>query len=169
MHIPPYYKRPSWQRFFAGVFIGGIVAFGLFLYMYGSLAEKWVEENLALEAKVKDLEFELEVLNKDKEEMNKEQKELVTIQEIEVNFTNDKELKLDRLISHQLKEMIKNEIRHVIGQSIQSISDSRTLLISAIQHKKYEVDDLKYNVHVDHLTIGPTLSLSIKLSVTSSP
>ncbi len=48
MHIPPYYKRPSFQRFFAGICIGTIIGYLIFIYMFGELQEKWIEENLAL-------------------------------------------------------------------------------------------------------------------------
>ncbi|MDV2888249.1 sporulation protein, partial [Alkalihalophilus pseudofirmus] len=44
MRIPPYYRRPSWQRFFAGMAIGGAISWCIFLYIFGV----WQEENAKL-------------------------------------------------------------------------------------------------------------------------
>ena len=40
MHFIPYYKNKNWQRFFVGLFIGAIISYFIFIYMYGQLLEK---------------------------------------------------------------------------------------------------------------------------------
>lgn len=58
MRIPPYYRRPSWQRFFAGMAIGGAISWCIFIYIFGV----WQEKHTALidkqSEKIIDLENE---------------------------------------------------------------------------------------------------------------
>lgn len=55
MHIPPYYKKESWQRFFIGAFFGAVIAYVIIMYMYGSMYEKLYEENVNFASQVNDL------------------------------------------------------------------------------------------------------------------
>ena len=61
MRIPPYYRNPLWQRFFAGVIIGAIISWGLFLYMFGDLQEKQIQLIETQQDAIKDLHDELEI------------------------------------------------------------------------------------------------------------
>ena len=40
MRIPPYYRKPAWQRFFSGMAVGAFISWFLFLYMNGVSIEK---------------------------------------------------------------------------------------------------------------------------------
>lgn len=55
MHIPPYHKKKSWQRFFVGTFFGGVIAYCILLYMYGSMYENLLKQNLELHSQVSTL------------------------------------------------------------------------------------------------------------------
>ena len=35
MRIPPYHRTPTWQRFFAGAALGGLISWVIFFYMHG--------------------------------------------------------------------------------------------------------------------------------------
>ena len=61
MRIPPYYRNPLWQRFFAGAVIGGIISWCLFFYMYLDLQEKQVLLIQTQQDTIKDLKNELEI------------------------------------------------------------------------------------------------------------
>ncbi|WP_051353134.1 sporulation membrane protein YtrI [Thalassobacillus devorans] len=161
MHIPTYYKRRGWQRFFAGVIAGAIIAYGLLLYVSGSLLEHWVEENIRLRGKLTELESAYEGLLNTQEEEEKQ----FTVQQIEIAFTNDKRLQLDRLTKHQLETLIKHEIENVIGKNVEEIGKNRDLLIKAIENKRFRIDDFTYQVEVVQLIIYTQLSFELSISI----
>ncbi|GGD16895.1 sporulation membrane protein YtrI [Pontibacillus salipaludis] len=169
MHIPPYYKKTSWQRFFAGVFIGAILAFPVFLFMYGTLMEQRIEENVRLQSELTTLEDNYEILNKDKEELNEQQKKSITVQSIEINFINEKKLlsehKLDRLSVYKLRDMVRKQLPDTIGQNISSLSENTSLIYSSIENRSYQVDDSTYEVKVERLVIAPTFKVSLKIDL----
>lgn len=159
MHIPPYYKKKSWQRFFVGTFFGAVIGYCIFLYMYGSMYEDLLAKNIELQSQVK--EFKL-LLDKDKEEQNQQEKESYTINKIELNIMNEKELKLDELIKYQLEELIIEEINHIIGQDVYVVSESDELLISTIENKGFTVDELTYRFTVRKLYINETVEITLE-------
>lgn len=165
MHIPPYYKRKSWQRFFAGVFIGMVVAFVIFMFMYGKYSERWIEENMELHSKLNQLQYNYNNLTKDKEELDRKSKEQLTISSIEIELLDTKKLKLDRLIIFQLKDLIKQQLQTVIGKDLETVYKNRKLVESTIENKQYVVDDFTYSVRVEQLTIYKTLYLSLKVNI----
>ncbi|WP_186578390.1 sporulation membrane protein YtrI [Aquibacillus kalidii] len=171
MHIPPYYKKESWQRFFAGTFFGGIIAFIVFIYMYGQLYENWVEENINLRARVNELETNNKVLEENKKEADKQSQQQLSIDEITISIQNLKELKLekDSLMKHQLEQAIKEEIIHIIGQDVQSVADNYQLLISTIENKTYKIDNLSeftYSATVNRLFLTPSfVQIHVELSI----
>lgn len=168
MHIPPYYKKESWQRFLAGVFIGGVIAYIVFLFMYGNLTERWVEENIKLHSQISKLEREYKLLSKDKAELDRQSKEKIEVRSIEIEFTNDKKLKIDKLIAIQLKDLIKDQISNIIGNDISNVTQNRNLLISAIENKHYKIDDFTYTVKIQHLTISSTMFITIQINIYNS-
>lgn len=85
MHIPPYHKKATWQRFFIGTVIGAILSYGVYLYIYGSLYEQLLEENLELEAEVTELERQNEALTQDKEDLDEQTQQPITVETIEIN------------------------------------------------------------------------------------
>ncbi|MBM7572878.1 sporulation membrane protein YtrI [Aquibacillus albus] len=164
MHIPPYYKKESWQKFLVGAFLGAIIAYAIFIYMYGQFYERWVEENLALRSELNDLESNYNTL---KEEFNAKSKEKVTVNAIEVSIMNQKQLKLDSLIVHQLEELIKEQIKDVLGKDIESLSENYTLLTSTIENKIYKVDGFSYSASVNQLFLTSTLRLNVQLKISN--
>jgi len=167
MHIPPYHKKESWQRFFIGMFFGGIIAYCIFIYMYGSMYERLVEQNLNLQSELTELEKQNEVLLQDKKDLDEKSKESYTIDSIEINITNKKQLRLERLIVHQLEEMIKQEINHIIGQDISVVAENDQLLLSTIENKTFSIDDLNYYFEIQQLTIAKKVKITAKAKISS--
>lgn len=159
MHIPPYYKKKSWQHFIIGICTGVLVAYSIFIFMHGSMYEQLYENNLELQSQVNELKSHNDSLLKDKKESVAKSKAKLTIDRIEILITNQEELKLDRLIIHQLDKMIKQEINHLIGQDIKIVSESDQLLLSTIENKSFSVDDFTYFFEVERLTISDTIKL----------
>jgi hypothetical protein len=163
MHIPPYFKKVSWQRFLSGTFIGAILSFCIFLYMHGELYETWVEERAKLESKINDLELLLE----DTKEKDEQSEKRIQVKEIDIIIEDEKKLKLDDLSVYQLKEMVKGEMKHVVGKDTRTISENYRLLISTIENKLYEIDDFKYKLKVKVLAITQKLRIVVSVDIPS--
>ena len=165
MHIPPYYKKPAWQHFFSGSVVGAICGYLIFLLIFGELQQEWIEENLNLRTDLQELNQSYETLLENHEALDKESKESMTLQEVEIQFTNLKELKLenDRIMVQLLKESIQEETSYLLGKPISEVNAAVDLLISSIENKTLKVDDFKYEATVKKLIIANQLKLSIEL------
>lgn len=167
MHIPPYLKNKSWQRFFLGIATGSVIAYALFIFMYGSMYERLFEKNLSLQSQVSELDSQNEALSEDKKAIDEENKERLTVERIEIFISNADKLHLDRLIIHQLDDMIKKEINHIIGNDIRTVAESGKLLQSTIQNKEFSIDDFTYNFEVETMTISNTVELTLIAKISS--
>lgn len=157
MHIPPYYKKKSWQRFLIGTIFGAVIGYCILLYMYGYMYEDLLGENAELQSQVKELKLLL-----DKEDDPEPKEESYTVNKIEIKITNEEELKLDKLLKHQLEELILEEINHIIGQDVHVVSESNQLLISTIENQGFTIDDLTYKFTVQNLFITETVELTLE-------
>ena len=160
MHVPPFYKKRSYQIFFVGLFTGAIIAYVMLLFMHSKMYEELLFKHTKLQAKVSELENQNEALLEDKEEM--EEKSTTIITSIHIEFTNDEELKFDRLITLQLEDAIKNELADVIGKSVQSVSESDDLLVTVIENKSFTIDDQSYQFEVKKVSISEQVKLSLE-------
>ncbi|WP_163971624.1 sporulation membrane protein YtrI [Oceanobacillus halotolerans] len=167
MHIPPYHRLPTWQRFLAGIIMGGVIAYCLFIYFHGTMYDELLEENLNLQSEISDLKQQNEALLEDNEEHDEESEKEIVVNAIEITITNEDDLDLDRLIVHQLKELVKQELDPIMGLKIQAISESSELLIASIEDKGFTVDDFTYYFEVKQLIIDETIKLSVETRVSN--
>lgn len=165
MHIPPLYKRTSWQRFLIGVVVGCVVAYLILLFMYGTMYEEVIQENSHLRATNKELTNFNNSLIADKEEAEELEKKPYTIQRIQITIENEKQLRLDRLAIHQLKELITDEIDVIVGKSVQSTADNNELLIAAIENKTFKVDDFSYSFEVTKFILYSTVHITLHVTL----
>jgi|SRR5690625_5072901 len=163
MHIPPYHKKRSWQILLVGILIGSIVAYIVFAFMYGKMYENLLTKNVQMKSKLTELERQNEALLQDKEDL--EEKKHHTIQTLQIDFSNSEELQLDRLIIHELEDLIKQEIGYIIGKDIQSLSDHDDLLITVIENKVVTIDDFSYQFEVQKLFISEKLKVLLKIKL----
>ncbi|UOQ86280.1 sporulation membrane protein YtrI [Gracilibacillus salinarum] len=169
MHIPPYYKRPGWQRFLAGICIGTIVGYFVFIYMFGELQQKWIEEKLAMQSELQDLQHSYDTLLKNHQQLDQETKNGIQIQELEIEFLNLEKVNIDndRPMVQQLDQVLRNEASSAIGKSVDDLSNSIDLLISSIENKIINIDDFRFQATVSRVIVGETLRLSIELEKAS--
>ncbi|GIO27817.1 sporulation membrane protein YtrI [Ornithinibacillus bavariensis] len=165
MHVPPYYKRPGWQRFFVGMFFGALLSYWVVLFMYGTMYERQIKENSSIQAELDDAQDKINALMKDNQDLNEKSKKPVTINEIVLEIINAEDLKIDRLLLLQLESLVKEEIKDVFGKDIQAISDSDILLISAIENKSFKVDDFTYSFEIKRLIISSTIRIVAKADI----
>jgi len=161
MHIPPYHKKMSWQRFFIGLFFGALISYGIVIYMYGQMYEELLEKNLALQSELSDVKKQNESLLKTNEDLDEQSKEPITVESIDMVIENKEELKLDTFTVHKLEDLIKQEIDHLVGQDVYIVSESDELLIAAVENNVYEVDDFSYEFEVSKLTISNHIKITV--------
>src|SRR5690625_7832120 len=99
----------------------------MFSYMYCEMYEDLLSKNIQLRMQVTELEHQNEALLQDKEDLE-EEKSNDTIQAIDIDFSNSKELRIDRLITHELEELIKNENKEIIRKDIKRPEDNNKLI-----------------------------------------
>lgn len=163
MHVSPYHKKRTIQIFLLGVFTGAVIGYIVLIFMYGKMYENMMTENIKLSSEIKDLERRNEALLQDK--VHLEEKTFI-IQSVEIEFSNAEELRMDRLIIHQLENLVKNEINQVVGKEIDSVADNADLLITVIENKTFTIDDLSYEFEVVKLSITERLRLTLHASLT---
>ena len=129
--------------------------------------ERLFEKNLSLQSQVSELESQNNALSEDKKAIDEENKERLTVERIEIVIANADKLQLDRLIIHQLDDMIKKEINHIIGNDIRTVSESVKLLQSTIQNKEFSIDDFTYYFEVETMTISNTVEFTLIAKISS--
>lgn len=162
MHIPPYYKKESWQRFFIGAFFGGVIAYFIVIYMYGHMYEALLEKNMTLQSELNDVKKQNESLLETNEDLDEQSKEPITVEEINIDISNKEELKLDTFTIHKIEELIKHDVDHLVGQDVNTVSNSERLLESAIENKEYEIDDFSYDLKIIKLTISTHVKITVQ-------
>lgn len=165
MRIPSEREMKKWQPFITGLIIGAIIAYTLFIFMNGQLYEQLLTESYELQAELSELEKQYELLEQDKEDLDERASKAITIEKINVEITNEKELRLDRLMSHQMVEQIKTDIEHLLGQDITVVEQSAQLLITTIENKPLTIDEVTYHFSVEQLVISAHLKLNIKAEI----
>lgn len=161
MHVPPYHKKTGWQFILSGAFFGSILAYIVFIYMYGTMYEDILKENLELSNEVSELKQTNQALLKDKEDLSEQSKRPLTISTITIQIEDPESVKIDLLMQDQLQGLIHEEIHHVLGEEVQLISQSSQLLISTIENKAFLLDGMNYRFTVRQITFGPELRITL--------
>lgn len=163
MRIPPYYRYPTWQRFFAGVVIGAILSWFVFLHLFGVLQEKQVRKIIELQDKIADLENEIRIWQEDYVKQNKINQKKLMVQEISVHLVNAEQYKLDSYTTFRIEESVKEDISHLKAKDIETVYNSRELLKRAIENKTYTINERPYKLEIHQLFVFTTLSIELKL------
>ncbi|MFS0775695.1 sporulation membrane protein YtrI [Neobacillus sp. 3P2-tot-E-2] len=163
MRIPPYYRRPSWQRFFAGMVIGGAISWCIFIYIFGV----WQEKHTALIDKqseeIIDLKEEKKIWQEEYKEINKRTIEQLTIQKINIKITNWEKYKLDLLSVSEIEDSVKDDISMMIAKDIDTVYKSKELIKKIIQNKPVKLNDKRYKLNVREMVIFTTLSIQLEI------
>lgn len=162
MHVSPYHKQKSWQRFFVGGFIGAIIAYAIFVYMHGSMYEKLYERNVQLKSEITELKSQNEALLQDKKDLDEKQNEKITVEEIEIQIENKEKLDIDRLLAHQIEEEIQETLKHVIGQEVTLVGSSDHLLISTLERQTIDIEETSYQFRVSRLIISEKIKITLE-------
>ena len=163
MRIPPLYRRPAWQRFFAGMAVGGVISWCIFLYIYGV----WQEENTELIRKqaqeIVDLKDEKKIWQEEYKEINKRKIEQLTVQKINIRITNFEKYKLDSLSVLETEDSVRDVISMMIAKDIETVYKSKDLLKKIIENKPIKINDKRYKLKVKEMVFYTNLSIQLEI------
>ncbi|MFE8696996.1 sporulation membrane protein YtrI [Cytobacillus sp. FJAT-53684] len=163
MRIPPYYRQPIWQRFLAGIAIGGMISWFVFLYIFGEWQEKYSKQIKSQADEISDLRKEKEIWQEEFKELNKKNRELLTVQDIKVKIENGDKYKLDLYSVYEVEEQIKEDISNMIAKDIDTVYKSRGLIKKVIENKTIKVNEKRYRLKVINTVIYTTLSIHLDI------
>ncbi|MCM3122704.1 sporulation protein [Mesobacillus sp. AQ2] len=166
MRVPPYYRKPEWQRFFSGAAVGALVSWVLFLYMNGAWMEKHAKTIEQQKDEIADLKSDIEIWMEDYEELNKKNQEKLTVQEIKVKIVNDKKYKqLDTLSIYEIEEETKGQLNMLLAKDLDSVFKSRELITKVIENKSIRISDKRYKLKIKSMVIYTSVSILVEISL----
>ncbi|MBM7584938.1 biopolymer transport protein ExbB/TolQ [Bacillus pakistanensis] len=165
MRIPQYYRRKGWQRFFAGMIIGGFISWFIFLFMFGTLQEK---QTLLIEKQkeeIKDSKKYVSILQEDLKKLNKENKESLLVQEIKVKITNAEKfgLKSDSLDIFQAQEKIQEDLSDLLAKDLESVYKNNEIIEKTIENKTLKLNEKRYQVEIQKVGYFTTIEFYVEL------
>lgn len=163
MRIPPYYRKTSWQRFFAGAAIGGMISWFIFLFIFGEWQEKYSKLIEEQKKSIDKLEDDIEIWQEEFKELNKKNREQLTVQDIKIKIKNSEKYKMDSFSVFEIEEQLKEDISMMIAKDIDTVYKSRELIKKIIENKVFKVNEKRYRVEVRELVIYTTLSVQLDI------
>lgn len=163
MRIPPYYRNPLWQRFFAGIIMGAIISWALFLYMFGDLQEKQIQLIETQQNTIKELHDEVEIWQNEYEIVNKKNESKLLVQDISVRITNYKKYRLDPLSIFEVEQSIKKDFDSLLGKDLESVSRGKELLKRAVINKDIKINGRHYQLEVTELIIYTHIEIDLTI------
>lgn len=165
MRISEYHRKPNWQRFFAGIAVGAIISWLVFLVLYGTLQERQLQLIEEQNNRILDLEKKRKVLTEDINRLNEDNKNRLKIVDIKIKILNVNKFGLDSLIKHNLEKSVINDLNHLLNRDINSVSNNKELLRKAIENKVYEIDEKKYLLKIYSITFDTVLDITLKMEL----
>ncbi|WP_017726597.1 sporulation membrane protein YtrI [Halalkalibacterium ligniniphilum] len=163
MRVPPYYRRPGWQRFFAGVIIGAICGWVFFLYNFGTIHEELVIRISKQQIELKNQRDTIEELRSEQQQKNEENQRRLTLQRIEVTFTNERKLRLNQLTLYELNQQAINELKFLEQKNIETVASMKDLMVSTIENKVFQINEHRYQLDVQEVYLFTTLQLYVEI------
>ncbi|MFD1707940.1 sporulation membrane protein YtrI [Siminovitchia sediminis] len=166
MRIPPLYRHPVWQRFFAGAAVGGCISWLIFLFMFGSIQQK----NSALIEKqamqIRELQGYIKIWQEDYQELNQKNEEMLTIQELEVEIENFERYDItDRQSIFRAEESIKEDLRSLIAKDLTTVYENKEMIKRTVENKTLDINGKQYRLVVKELYFYTTVSLVLEIKL----
>ncbi|MBP2241389.1 hypothetical protein J2Z40_001952 [Cytobacillus eiseniae] len=163
MRIPPYYRQPVWQRFIAGLAIGGMISWFVFLYIFGEWQERYSKQIAKQEEDIADLQKDIVIWQEEFKELNKKNRELLTIQDIKIKISNSEKYKLDSFSVFEIEDEIKEDIGNMKAKDIDTVYKSKELIKKIIRNKVIKVNEKRYRLEVRDMVIYTTLEIHLEI------
>ncbi|SDB94460.1 hypothetical protein SAMN05421734_10362 [Pelagirhabdus alkalitolerans] len=166
MRMPSYSIYSKWRTFISGLFFGTFIAYFVFLYMHGVMIEKRIEDQITMYQTYQELKRDHETLQTKLSDLTERYEQKTRIQTIELIIVNEEQLKLDRFMLLEMKELIKEDVHNLLGKEVNTFNQHYSLLISTLENKTYTIDHETYNVEVLHLFMSETSEIYLEISST---
>jgi hypothetical protein len=166
MRIPPFYKNVAVQRFFAGMVIGGLVSWCIFIFIFGESQERYSTEIENQKKIITALEKDKEIWQEEFKSMNKKAEERLTIQGIVIKLNSkDKEkYNIKPFNALEIEDAIKEDLSTIIAKDMELVYKSRALLKKSIENKVVVSDNKRYKFKVSELFIYTTVYIEISIT-----
>lgn len=162
MRIPPFFERPGWQRFFAGVIIGMLIGWFFFIYQYGQVYEGLTLRISKQETVINSQQKRIDDLVSEQTKLNEENQKKLTIQQIEIIYLNDRKLRLNQLTLFELRQQALNELQ-VERKDIETVANMKDLMIRALENKVFHVGEGRYRLDVKEVYLFTTLRFYVEI------
>lgn len=163
MRIPPYYRQPQWQRFFAGIALGSLISWCVFLYIFGEWQEDYSKIILKQEKRIEELIQEKKIWQEDIEKLNKINKEKLTIQELKVKIIEHEKYHLDPFSIYEMEKEIEEDIGKIIAKDIETAFNSSELIEKAIENRTFKIHDKRYRLKVQKMVFYTTFTIHLTI------
>lgn len=163
MRIPPYYRLPTWQRFFAGVVIGAIGSWFIFFYMYGVLQEKQISIIEIQRKEIHELKIKVGIWEQDFNKLNEETEKHLSVKEIRVTIANDRFYDLDKLSVVEAEEVIRTDLTTLITKNVEDVYKTKALLKKSIENKILEINKKRYRIEITEIFFYKNMEIEVKL------
>jgi hypothetical protein len=164
MRIPPLYRKPSYQRFFAGAAIGGAISWCIFLFINGTWQEKYTMLIREQQEKITDLENDIKIWQEEYKAANKRNIEKITVQNINVKITNWEKYNLDSFSVFQIEDSVKEDISMMTAKDLETVYKSKDLIKKIIENKIVKLKNGKsYRLEIKEMVIYTTLSIQLEI------
>lgn len=165
MHIPPFYRQQTVQQFIAGMAVGGVVSWSIFLYIYGEWQEQSSIEIRQQKEQIKDLVNEKNIWQNDYRELNEKNEQLLIVQEIKVKISNSEKYRLDPFSIYEVEERIKEDISPILKMDIDTAFKSNPWIEKVIENRVHKINDKPYQVVVKHIVFYTTVSIQLDIQL----
>ncbi|MFB5663590.1 sporulation membrane protein YtrI [Alteribacillus sp. HJP-4] len=163
MRIPPYYRKPGWQRFFAGVAIGTLAGWAFFIFQFGAIHEELVVDLNKQRLLIAEQHEQIDLLREAEQAKNQENERKLTIQDVSITFTNEKSSKLNELALYELKQEAESEMHLLKNKNIESAVEGKELIKRTIENKTYTSGDKQYKLKIEEMYIYTMLELYVRI------
>ncbi|MRX71742.1 sporulation protein [Bacillus lacus] len=161
MRIPTQHKDPFWQRIFAGMVLGAIVSWLVFLFTYGVLQEKQVVTIEKQQSQIEELNRSMRIWQEEVRLLNKKNQETLTVQNVRVHVENSSRFEKSSYFAFEIEKSVKEDVADVIAKDVESAFASRKILKRAIENKTYSIDEKQYKLRVTEMVIYTELYIEV--------
>ncbi|KAA0563544.1 sporulation membrane protein YtrI [Rossellomorea aquimaris] len=163
MRIPPFYRLPSWQRFFAGMVVGGIISWMIFIFMFGSMHEKQTQLIEEQKNDISKLKNTLSYLQEEYKQLNTENEDELTIQEVKVKIINNTKTKVELLSIHETEDQLSEDLRSLLTKDLETVYGNKELIKKIIENKTVKLNDKSFNLKVREMYFYTTTQITLEL------
>ncbi|MCA1057757.1 sporulation protein [Rossellomorea aquimaris] len=163
MRIPPFYRLPSWQRFFAGMVVGGIISWMIFLFMFGTMHEKQALKIEEQKNEISKLKNTLSYLQEEYKQLNKENENELTIQEVKVKIINTTKTKVELLSIHETEDRLSEDLRSLLTKDLETVYGNKELIKKIIENKTVKLNDKNFRLKVREMYFYTTTQITLEL------